>query len=1024
MKKKHFGLSRLLLLLGIIISCSLPALGQSKSISGIVSDQKGEPIPGVSVLEKGTTNGTITDINGNYNITVSDASTIVFSFIGMKSQEVVVGTQKNIDVVLEDETIGMDEVVVVGYGSQKKANLTGAVSAVDFSDVEGRPASNTATLLQGQMTGVTVSNFANQPGQDNPDIIIRGVGTLNSGTEPLVIVDGVESSMSQIPASDIESVSVLKDAASAAIYGVRAANGVILVTTKRGKEGKPTIQINQSFAWQKAIVEPDLVNSWDQATIINLDNSEKGLGPEFTDAQIKSMKEEDNLDEWANTNWFDEMFRVAPMNNTYLSVSGSKDNVRYMVSTDILNQDGIMINTGLKRYNFRSNLDVDISKRIKIGMNLAGNKREVTETINSASATDDDQDLNYIIRRFASPTVPVKYSNGDWGAVDGRQYQPGGGPNAIKNPVMLAGLGQNKTDEYNFTGKVYADLELVKNLHYKPSYSYVYVSRRQSKYTPRWEMYDKDGSVVNSNENNKLLNKHVDRRRYQVDNILTYDLNVSDHKIGFLAGQSAQYWRVDRVEASIRDFANDEIYQLDAGATEKDVKGSADDLALNSYFGRLNYNYADKYLFEFNYRYDGTSRMPSDSRWGGFPSVSAGWVVSNEGFMSNIEALSFLKLRGSWGQLGNQNLGDDYYPYTQYIETGKNYLWDDGIAPGVAMTELANPMIAWETTTITDFGVDFNLFNNKVQVVADWFNKTSTDVLMRLNLPSTIGVTKFPFQNVGEVKNVGWELGVKVFEKIGAVDVYGGVNLSQVKNEIVDFKDVPDIDNDTHTISMEGEAIDSYYAFIADGYYQTQEELDNAPVQPGNPLRLGDIKLRDISGPDGVPDGQVDETYDRTVIGNPFPDLQYSFNLGAAYKGFDIYAFFQGLQGVDRYYWMNAETNGTFTSEALDYWTPENRDAAVPRWGNLEANKVYSSFYLRDASYLRLKNLEIGYTLPSSITQKAHIQKARFYFSGVNLLTWTHDNVKNYDPEKKTGDDRNRDYPGAKVYSIGVNITL
>lgn len=1022
MKKNPGKLRHVLILLGLVMFCGLSVWAQEKNITGLVTDKSGEAIPGVSVVEKGTTNGTITDIDGNYNITVSDAVTVVFSFIGMKTQEIVVGNQTIVDIVMVDETIGMDEVVVVGYGSQKKANLTGAVAAVNFSDVEGRPASNTATLLQGQMTGVTVSSFNNQPGQDDPQILIRGVGTLNAGSEPLVIVDGVESSMSQIPASDIESVSVLKDAASASIYGVRAANGVIVVTTKRGKDGKPTVQLNQSFAWQKALVEPGLVNSWDQATILNLDAEERGIEGPYTDEQIGLMKAGTDTDQWANTNWFDEMYRTAPMRNTYLSVSGSKENVRYMISTDIMNQDGIMINTGAKRYNFRSNLDVDVSKRVKVGMNLSGNRRDITETLNSASATGADNDLNYIIRRFASPTVPVKYSSGDWGQVDGLHYLPGSSTGQIKNPVELANRGENTTEEYNFTGKFYGDIEFLKNLHYKPSFSYVYKTWLQSKYTPTWETFDKDGNALNSNIHNKLLNKHMTSKRYQVENLLTYDVNISDHKIGLLAGQSAQLYRKDNFFASVEDFPNDAIHELDAGINNKDVGGGARELALSSYFGRVNYNYADKYLFEFNYRYDGTSRMATDYRWGGFPSVSAGWVVSNENFLENLGPVSFMKVRGSWGELGNQNIGDSFYPYAQTFATGQNYLWDDFIAPGVAINSLANPMISWETTTIIDFGIDVNLFNNKVQIVADWFDKTSTDILVRLPIPATVGDVQAPFQNVGEVKNQGWEFGVKIFEKIGAVDVFGGVNLSHVSNEVVDYGGLQVINN--HTITREGDPIKSYYAFIADGYYQTQEDLDNAPDQPGDVLRMGDIKLRDISGPDGVPDGVVDPTYDRTIIGNQFPDLQYSFNLGGSYKGFDIYAFFQGLQGIDRYYWMNTETNGTFTSPALDYWTEDNPDASVPRWGNTIANGEYSSFYLKDASYLRLKNLEIGYTLPSDWTRKVNIQKARFYFSGVNMLTWTKDDVKDYDPEKLTNDDRNRDYPSAKVYSIGVNITL
>ncbi len=1011
----------------IILTGTSPTVNQQQTnVSGKVVDVNGQPLPGVSIVIKGTTRGTITDFDGNFQLSaVQDDATLVLSFVGMRSQEIAIAGKTNFNIVMEEDAIGVDEVVVVGYGTVKKANLTGAVASVDFTDLETRPAANTATLLQGQMSGVTVSSFRNQPGEDNPQIRIRGIGTLNSGSEPLVIVDGVESSLSQIPAADIESVSVLKDAASASIYGVRAANGVIVVTTKRGESAKPTVRLRQSFAFQQAIIEPDFVDSWDYAILQNLDLTEQGQDPLYTDEHIQKLRDGSDPDRWANTNWFDEMYRTAPMSTTYLSVSGSQKNVRYMFSGEYLDQEGIMIRTGVKRYNFRSNIDVDISDGITIGMNLAGNKRDITETLNSASTSNNgngsDNDLNYSIRRFTNPTVPVKYSNGNWGQVSGLYYLPGSTVGGARNVVELANRGENIAERYNFMGKIYADVEIIENLHFKPSFSYVYNSSLISTFSPTFETYDVEGNLVSENVHNKLTNKNNTNKRYQVENLLTYDFSIdSDHKFNVLLGQSAQLYRLDYMEASVEDFPNNNIHELDGGINNKNVKGNARELALNSYFGRLNYNFADKYLLEFNYRYDGTSRMSEDLRWGGFPSFSAGWVASNENFLGDLGPVSFLKMRASWGQLGNQNLGDNFYPYAQTIGTGQNYLWGGYIAPGVAVTSLANGNLTWETTTITDIGVDLNLFNNQIQIVADWFNKTSSDILVRLPIPKTLGNVQAPYQNVGEVKNTGWEVGVKGNKRLRDVHLYGGFNLSHVKNEVIDYAGLELISG--NAITKEGEAISSYYAYIADGYYQTQEELDNAPTQFGKPLRLGDVKYRDISGPDGVPDGKITADYDRTIIGNKFPDLQYSFNVGASYKQFDIYAFFQGIAGIDRYYWYNTETQGTFTKVALDYWTEDNRNAETPRWGNLQNNTKYSSFWLKDASYLRLKNLEVGYTVPAELTRKVKIENARIYFSGINLLTFT--DVKDYDPEKLTNDDRNRDYPQAKIYSVGLNITF
>lgn len=1003
------------------------AMAQSAQITGRVTDSEGVPLPGVSVIIKSTTTGTVTDIDGNYVLDASKGNVVVFSFIGMESKEIVVGAEKIINVVLANASIGVDEVVVVGYGSQKKANLSGSVSSVNLDELENRPSPNTATMLQGQMSGVTVSSFSSQPGKDNPEIRIRGIGSLNAGSQPLVIVDGVESSFDQIPASDIQSISVLKDAASASIYGVRAANGVIVVTTKRGKSEKPKLNVRQNFAWQSALIKPDLVDSWEYAEIVNQELKELGEPVLFTEEHIAKMKDGSDPDNWANTNWFDEMYRTAPMNSTYVSLSGAKEEVRYMFSSEYMDQKGIMMNTGMKRYNFRSNVDVNITEKVLLGLNLSGNKRDITETLNSASSTGDNNDINYIIRRGANPTVPVRYSDGHWGHVNGLYYEPGSSVIPIKNPVELANMGENITERSNFQGRLYAEVELLKNLKYKPSLSYTYYSSLLSKFSPTSATYDANGEIITKNIHNKLINNNSRTKKYIVENLLTYDWDLNEkNKFNFLLGQSAQEYRVDFFKASVEDFPNNNIHELDAGVNNKDVNGYARELSLDSYFARVNYNFDNRFLFEFNYRYDGTSRFSEDNRWGGFPSVSAGWIVSEESFLSDIDYLSFLKVRASWGQLGNQNIGSSqnwhYYPYSQTYQAGQDYLWGDYVAPGAAVTGLANKDLTWETTTITDIGVDLNLFRNSVQVVFDWFDKTSSDILVRKpNIPATLGNVAAPFENVGEVNNRGWEFALNYHGQIGQVKVNGGFNLSHVKNKVTDYGEIgKSIGN--NRITMEGAPIGSYYAFVAEGYFKNQEEIDNHATQPGSDLRPGDIKFKDISGPDGVPDGKISADYDRTIIGNPFPELTYSFKLGAGYKGFDINAFFQGVEGVDRYYWYNNETAGSFTKSALDYWTEDNRNAEYPRWGNSVNNRAYSSYWLKDASYLRLKNLEIGYSLPKSVLSKFKIENARLYMSGVNLFTWT--KVNDYDPEQKANDDRNRDYPQSKVFSMGVNVTF
>lgn len=1022
MKQKSFIITILCLLLTSVLFAQTTG-----EITGIVVDEKGNYLPGANVIVVGTSTGVATDNDGTYSLDLSPGTyTVRAEYLGYESVahenvEVSTGATTEINFALSTSTLSGQDVVVVGYGSKRRENLTGSVASVDFTELEAQPSANTANLLQGKMTGVQVSSFSSQPGEDDPQIRIRGIGTLNAGQEPLIIVDGVELSLSQISPEDIESVSVLKDAASASIYGVRAANGVILVKTKEGKSEKPKLTFRQSTSWQDAIVRPNLVDSWDYAKIQNLDKTEKGEAALYSDEQIQIMRDGSDLDRWSNTNWFDEMYRVAPMQTTYLSVSGVKDNINYLISGEYVDQDGIMIQTGAKRFNLHSKIDVAVTDRISIGMNLFGTKKDITETLNNASASNNDQDLNYILRRFSTPLVPVKYSNGYYGQVDGLYYEGGGSMN-IKNPVEYANRGENLEERNSLTGMVHGDVQIIDNLHYRPSLSYVYYSSLGTRFTPTFELYDADGIMMSENIHNSQYNSNVTTKKYEYKNLLTYDIALNDiHKISTLLGQEAQLYRLDYFSASVKDFPNNNVHELDGGINEKDVSGNARELALSSYFGRLNYILADKYLFEFNYRYDGTSRMSADNRWGGFPSLSAGWILSNEDFLDNLGPVSSLKARASWGQLGNQNIGgSNFYPYAQTIETGQNYIWGGSVTPGVAVTSLANPDLTWETTTITDFGIDLSLFNDKIQIVADWFDKTSTDILVRLPIPTTLGNVSAPFQNIGKVSNTGWELGIRGRHNVSDFGFSSSVNLSHVENEVVDYGGLESISG--NAITKEGLPIGSYYAYEADGYYQTQEELDNAPTQFGGVLRLGDVKYVDISGPDGVPDGKISSDFDRTVIGNPFPDFQYSFDLGAEYKGFNVYAYFQGIQGIDRYYWYNTEIIGTMTDVALDYWTEDNTDAPTPRWGNLTNNNKYSSFWLKDASYLRLKNIEFGYTLPSRLTSKYNMQNVRIYMSGINL--WTLSEVEDYDPEKLTNDDRNRDYPHTKVYSVGVSFNF
>lgn len=991
---------------------------QTVTVSGKVTED-GMGLPGVNVIIKGTSQGTTTDYEGNYNLKALPTDVLVFTFIGYQAQEVAVANRTAIDVEMVSDIMQLNEVVVVGYGEQKKSNLTGAVGSLDLSDIKNVPSANATSLLQGRMAGVTVSNFSTQPGEDNPEIRIRGVGTFNAGANPLIIVDGVQSQLGQIPVGDIESITVLKDAASASIYGVRAANGVVLITTKRGKAGVPEIQFGANVGLQQAQVDLDLVDSWDHARIVNLIRTEQGSDPLYTEEQIETMRNGSDPDHFANTDWWDQVYRTAPMQKYYVAVNGGSDNASYRLSGEVLDQKGIMLGTGAKRYSFRSNIDVKASKKLSLGLNLYGYKRTVEEPVSDASGWDDNG-LNYSIRRFAIPTVPVKYSNGQWGAVDGVYDET---KNIIRNVVQLANLGDNFTDFYRFEGKVFADWEILPNLHIKSSLSSIYNTYAKSVFSPTSETYDADGNVIATTAVNSLSNSNKTSNQYLIENLIRYNRTFQEaHNFALLLGSTQQLYRDDYTYAYIESFPNNEVHELDAGSKNADVAGDAREEALRSFFGRLNYDYKGKYLFEVNVRHDGTSRFPENNRWGTFPSFSAGWVITSEEFAANLPAVSFLKIRGSWGQLGNQDLGSnivDYYPYSQTIDAGVRYIVGGNVQGGVAVTTLANSNISWETTQIADLGIDANFLQNRLQITADFYNKTTKDILMRLSIPYTLGNVTAPYQNVGEVKNTGWEVTADYVMQFGKVQVNVGGNLSHFHNEIVNMGGLDDQISGS-SIYRVGEAIGAYYSYVADGYFQNQTEIDDHATQ-FNTLAPGDIRYKDISGADGVPDGQITDD-DRKIIGSPFPDLTYGFNLGATYGAFDLSAFFQGITGIKRWQYYNNESVGTYTTAALDYWTPDNPSADYPRWGNGTNNAVTSSFWLKNASYLRLKNLQLGYTLPAQIGDNLGIRNLRVYFAGYNMLTFT--KMVDYDPERASGDDRSRSYPQAKVYSLGVNVTF
>ncbi len=1013
------ALTWVVLLLGLL-SFSIkgqanPQQTSSYKVSGMVKDTSGEAVIGASVLEKGSTNGTITDMDGRFSISVNPNAVVVVSFIGYANQEFNINRNNmQLNVVLEEDAKVIDEVVVVGYGVQKKENLTGSVAAVNFDDVSSMPVANTANMLQGRLPGVMLTGNGAQAGKDNPEIRVRGVGTLGDASKnnPMVLIDGVESSISQISelaAEDIESVSVLKDAASGAIYGVRAANGVILITTKRGGEQKPTISYSGSIALQQATILPDYVNSYEWAKMYN----ECQPGKAYTDEMLQKLQDGSDPDHFANTDWVNEMFRTAPMHQHHLSVTGGSKNVHYMISTQYFKQEGILRNTANQRFNFRSNVDAQLGI-LKVGLNLSGSRQSIDEPTTSVTG----EGLMRYLTWFTRPTVPVQYSNGYYGYVDGNSAI---GQSVFKNPIYAMNTGYKDNKNYRFDGKFFGEIDLVKGLKFRSSLAYKYYMNDVTTFNPRsLAVYNAEGEeLAPAGTQNTLTDYHYLETSYINENILTYNATFGEHEVGVLLGHSIQGTRWDKNEASKQGFPTDNIYEMDGGTQNDKVTGSAAETTLQSFFGRINYNYGGRYLFEMNIRRDGSSRMPKKNRYATFPSFSGAWLMSNENFMKDIRWLSSLKLRASWGKLGNQEIGN--YAYASTLSAQGSYYFGDTKYVGMKTSSIANENIKWETTTITDVGVDASFWQNRINIVFDWYDKTTSDILLQLPMPGIfLGSLSAPYQNAGKVRNRGWEFAANYYDQKGDWSWQAGFSLSGVKNEIIDMQGLESISN--NTINREGEAIGSYYGLKAVGIYRTEEDLNRVNAngqtitQNGQKPQLGDIMYEDYNN-----DGDITDA-DRQVIGNPFPSLQYSFNLGFSYKNFDVTTFWQGIAGLDRFNWdeTTISNGGNKTSRWLDRWSPENPDGSMPRMGG-EINNRYSSFWLTKGDYLRLKNIEIGYTFRKEAwLKKVGVQSLRLYLAGTNLLTFT--SLDDYDPEKQSSDLRNDVHPNTKTYSFGINV--
>ena len=975
---------------------------QEITVKGRVTSSSGDPIPGVSIVVKGTTLGTVSDNDGNYTIDIKvEDKILIFSFVGMLTQEIAINGRSTIEVTLEQDIVGVDEVVVIGYGTQKRVNLTGSVETINDEKINWKQVGQTSMALQGIAPGVTVTQNSGQPGKDGGVIRIRGIGTLGTaGQNPLVLMDGVETSLNSIDPADIESISVLKDAASAAIYGSRAANGVILVTTKRAKDKKLSVSYRGYTGWQSPTDMPKITSGLDHLLLTNEAQTNLGNNPTFSQDYIDAYIQNSPSDLYPDTDWQAlTMTTNGFMQNHSFDVSGGNEIVMIRASFNALEQNGLIPNTGYNRYSLRINSDITVSEKLNFAIDITGRDERQYEPSRSMNT----------IFWYMTGRLPASYE----GVLsDGRYGQGWIG----YNPMAAAndgGLADNRTYAaiLNFTGEWQPVDGLRLSLMYAPKFYSNYFKEFQRTINT----YYGDGTLAYIFPDQSFLTQRSNRTKD--DNfkaLVNYEKSVEDHNFTALGGfeQIENYY--EWFQARRENYPFEDYQVLDVGSEENQkANGSASEWALRSYFGRLNYNFKQKYLFEANIRYDGSSRFSEGNKFGVFPSFSAGWRISEESFLSSIEAIDNLKFRASWGQLGNQNIGN--YPFASSVSLTQGYILNETAVPGASLTNLANPNISWETTEMLNFGVDVT-FLQQFSLTAEYYIKNTRDILLNLPIPMTVGLNA-PYQNAGEVKNTGWDFSLNYHNSKRDLKYDLTFLLSDVKNEIVDLKGTgPYIGS--RTIRMEGEPMDALYGYETDGLFQTQAEVASHATQFGGQVAAGDIKYVDQND-DGIinPD-------DKVIIGSSIPRLTYGLSANASYKGFDVSMFVQGVgkadgyldrQGVWAFY-----VGGTVLERHLDRWTPDNTDGTYPRLTfNYPNNEQTSDYWMLNAAYLRLKNLQIGYTIPPKVFDKTFIEHCRFFASGQNLLTIANF-LDGFDVETPMGSVGY--YPVVKIYSIGVEV--
>jgi len=995
------------------------------TLSGAVYDKNG-PLIGATVMIKGTNNGTGTDASGNFKLSVSanDNVVLVVSMIGFKTQEIAVGGQRTFQIVLVENSLNLNQLVVVGYGTQRKATVSGAVADVQLDKLTSRSLNNAAEALQGKAPGVIVQNNGGDP-TSNPTVYIRGMGGIN-GESALYIVDGSIYNGGPINPNDIESINVLKDA-SAAIYGARASGGVILITTKKGKEGTATVTLDAKTGWQYAAKKLDVLTAKQFADVENIAYTAAGIAPadafnatKYPDGQI------------TRTDWQDEIFRTGKIQDYNVGVKGGTEKSRYYMGFGYRRNEGILLNTHAERYSFRMNSDAQIKPWLKIGENLS-----FTYT-NGNGANTTNPYTGAIFTALGYPRNITPYTS--TGAFSGMPSAYAGSYGDLANPVAILTRMDNKTPVSNININPYAEIKLTKDLLFRSNFSVTKSFSDQKNFTTRALEI---GKINTSNG----LNENIDNgTNILSEQTLTYTKQFAGaHNITAVAGYTYQHDDKTFLYVSASAFSNEKDayrYFDNAGVWTKPSSGRSQ-TAMEAILGRINYDYKGKYLLTLLGRRDGSSLVSPQNRYQNYYSVSGGWVMTEEDFMKKNDVLSFMKLRASYGVLGN--LGSlpanaiNINMKSVSIYTGANGTQTTGLAEDA----LSNPNLTWAESHQLNFGADFAFFKNSLSFTADYFIKTTENMILQLDPPSTAGVSAGMYKNMGKARDAGIELGINYNGKIGKDFTFGIgatatairnklLELEEGRNEVVASSNINVRSTLNPIVTRVGHQIYAYNVIRTAGIFQTQEEInsyvgkDGTPIQPA--AKPGDRKFVDKDG-----NGTINNN-DREIVGSPFPDFSYGLSLNASYKGFDLNVFAQGVQGNKlfnalKYTNMNPSigTNYNMLTGILNAWTPTNTNTDVTRIISTDKNGNYgntSDWYIENGSYLRIKNITLGYTLPANLTNQAHIGAVRLYVTATNLFTIT--KYTGYDPEvgmDELGIDKGR-YPQAKNVLIGLNVNF